>query len=412
MSTEPLVPRPLTEAELDQFFYIDEVAFITEPASPELLALSREVLEPDRTIGVFDGPQLVGGAAIYTLEMTVPGALVPLAGVTWVSVLPTHRRRGVLSSMMRHQLNGLHESGGEALAGLTASEPPIYGRFGYGPATKAVSVTVPRHQNALRLPEGTDEVTLRLVPTSETIDLCEEIYARQVPKRAGTLVRTPAWGRANAADPDQWRASRSKLRTILAERDGRAVGYTRYRTKPEFDSGSPTGRVDVSEIHADDAPAYAALLRYLLNIDLTSTTVISGLPLDAPIIHLLMNPRAADPHVDDDLYLRLVDVDRALASRTYATPVDLVVKVADVFCPWNDGHWRLTGDEKGAHCERTSSAPDLALGVRELGAAFLGGTTLTSLAAAGLVEERRRGALVEASRAFGVDLEPWLSYGF
>ena len=412
MPTHQLVPRPLTEDEFDQFMELDEVVFTEGPPSPELAAINRELLELDRSIGVFDGPLMVGGASIFTFEMNVPGGLVPLAGVSWVSVLATHRRRGVLSSMMRHQLHGLHETGGEALAGLTASEAPIYGRFGYGPATKAVSMTIPRHANALRLPEGTDAVTLRLVSTADTIDVCEEVCARQIHKRPGAIVCTPAWARVHAADLAEWRSGGSRLRTVLAERGGEVVGFTRYRTKPGFSQGVHAGRVNVSGILADDAAAYAALLRYLVNIDLTSTTALGGLPPDAPVVHLLMDPRAAELSVDDKLYLRLVDVDRALASRTYSTPLDLVIEVADVFCPWNDGRWRLSGDEKGAHCERTIATPDLALGVRELGAAFLGGVTFTSLAAAGLVEERRGGALGEATRAFSTGLAPWLSYGF
>lgn len=412
MPIDQFVPRPLTEDELDQFLELDEIAFIEGPRSPELAAIDRELLEIDRSIGVFDGPLLVGAASLFTFEMNVPGGLVPFAGVSWVSVLATHRRRGVLSSMMRHQLHGLHESGGEAIAGLTASEAPIYGRYGYGPATKAVSMTIPRHANALRLPEGTDAVTLRLVPTADTVDVCEEVFAREVRKRAGAIVCTPAWARVHAADLAEWRSGGSRLRTILAERDGTVVGFARYRTKSEFSHGSEGGRVNVSGIFADDAAGYAALLRYLTNIDLTSTTALGGLPLDAPVVHLLMNPRSADLRVDDKLYVRLVDVDRALESRTYSAPLDLVIEVADVFCPWNDGRWRLSGDEKGGHCERTTATPDLVLGARELGAAFLGGVTFTSLAAAGLVEERRGGALGEASRAFSVDLAPWLSYGF
>jgi len=168
----------------------------------------------------------------------------------------------------------------------------------------------------------------------------------------------------------------------------------------------------VREIYADDAPVYAALLRYLLDIDLTATAALHRLPVDSPAVHLLMNIRAAEARVDDVMYLRLVDVDRALASRTYATQIDLVIEVADVFCPWNAGRWRLSGDEKGARCERTDAVPGLAIGVRELGAAFLGGVALNALAAAGLVEERHNGALGEASRAFSTDLAPWLPFGF
>lgn len=412
MPTEPSAPRVLAESEFDQFYRLDELAFGSEPPSAAALEIDKRLLERDRTIGVFDGPQIVGGASIFTFEMTVPGGPIPMAGVSWVSVMPTHRRRGILSSMMRHQLHGLHESGGEAVAGLTASEPPIYGRFGYGLASRVALLTIPRPHSGLRMPSGSDAVTLRLTPTEESQAICEEVYARQVSTRPGMLVRSPAWAEAYAADPDDWRAGRSSLRTVLAERDGQAVGYTRYRVKREFKDGAPSGQVDVSELYADDAASYAVLLRYLVSIDLMTTTTLSGVPLDAPPFGLLENIRAADVRVKDALFIRLVDVDRALASRTYSAQIDVVIDVVDTFCPWNARHWRLTGDEKGASCERTAAAADLSLGVRELGSVFIGGSSLAALASAGLVEERRSGALIEASRAFATDLEPWLPFGF
>ena len=412
MPTEPSAPRVLAESEFDQFFHLDEVAFGSEPPSAEVLELDKQLLEKDRTIGVFDGTQLVGGASIFTFEMTVPGGLVPMAGVSWVSVLSTYRRRGILRSMMQHQLHDLHESGGEAVAGLTATEPPIYGRFGYGLASRTASLTIPRSHSGLRMPQGADAVTLRLIPTAESLEVVEQVYARQVPTRPGMLVRTPGWAKICIADPDQWRDGRSKIRTVLAERDGQAVGYAHYRTKREFGMPTPTGEVSVEEIYADDAASYAALLRYLTSIDLTHATSLPGMPFDALPMYLLENIRAATPRVRDVLYIRLVDVDRALASRTYSAEIDLVVDVTDPFCPWNAGRWRLTGGEKGASCERTTAAADLALGVRELGSAFLGGASLRSLGAAGLVEEQRSGALAEASRAFATELEPWLPFGF
>jgi predicted acetyltransferase len=412
MATEQHAPRPLDAAELDSFLELDEIVFTQSPVSPELSAVDRDLLELDRTIGVFAGAEIVAGASIFTFSMTVPGGRIPMAGVSWVSVLPTHRRRGILSAMMRHQLHGLHESGGEPVAALTASEPPIYGRYGYGPATQAAVLSVPRHHNALRLPDGVDDVTLRMVPTAESQPVCAEIFAREVDRRPGMLELTPGWARVSVADLAEWREGRSRLRTILAERDGRPVGFARYRTKSDFKLSGPNGRVDVDQIIADDPAAYAALLRYVLDIDLTSSTQLYRIPVDSPALHLLMNLRAADLRLDDVLYVRLVDVDRALAARTYAAQIDLVIEVADLFCPWNDGRWRLTGDEKGARCERTDAAPDLALGVRELGAAYLGGTSLSALARAGLVEERRTGAVSEAARAFASELAPWLPYGF
>lgn len=117
--------------------------------------------------------------------------------------------------------------------------------------------------------------------------------------------------------------------------------------------------------------------------------------------------------VRDDLHLRLVDVGAALRVRTYQAPLDVVFEVEDAFCPWNEGRWRLTGDPKGATCERTADAADLSLSVRELGAAYLGGVSLSSLAAAGLVRELREGALAEASVGFlASGLAPWLPHGF
>jgi len=412
MPTELSAPRSLAESEFDQFFSLDELAFGSEPQSAALREIDKQLLEADRTIGVFDGPQIVGGASIFTFEMTVPGGRVPLAGVSWVSVMPTHRRRGILRSMMRHQLHGLHESGGEAVAGLTATEPPIYGRFGYGLASRSAQLTIPRSHSALRKPQGIDAVTLRLIPTAQSLELCEQIYARQLLTRPGMLVRTAEWAKVCIADPDEWRAGRSKMRTVLAECDGQAVGYARYRIKRQFGMPTPTGDVGVAELYADDAASYAALLEYLTSIDLTNTTSLPGIPLDGPPMHLLENVRAASPRVRDAMYVRLVDIDRALASRTYSAQIDVVIDVADPFCPWNAGRWRLAGGEKGATCERTTAVPDLALGVRELGSVFLGGNSLAALGAAGLVEERRSGALAEASRAFATDLEPWLSFGY
>jgi predicted acetyltransferase len=409
MSSELPAPRPLVESDLAQVFELDRIAFASEPYSPELIALYTETFEIARMIGVFDGTDLVGEAGIFSFEMSVPGGRAPLAGVTWVSVLPTHRRRGILTSLMRHQLHGLHESGGEAIAGLTASEPPIYGRFGYGLATSGVSLTVPRHKAGLRLPPGADQVRVRLVSTSETLGLRQEIFNRQVDKRPGMVKRSDVWNRFNSAEPPEWTTGTSGLLTVTAERDGAPVGYALYRTK--HTTGDNT--VVVQELIADDAAAHAALLRYLYDIDLTETiTFFRAQPVDSPVMHLMTNVRAAEPQLHDNLYLRLVDIDRGLSSRTYATPIDTVIEVVDDFCPWNAGRWRLVGDEKGASCARTTAPADLTIAARELGRAFLGGVTLRSLADAGLVEERRSGAVAEASRAFVSDVAPWLSIGF
>jgi len=405
MPASELSLRPLTEADLDRFLEIDSITFLDVPTSPAMADWQRRFLETDRSIGVFDGQTQVGGASMFTMSLTVPeGRQVPMAGVTWVSVLPTHRRRGGLKKMMRHQLDTLHETGAEPVAGLTASHPAIYGRYGYGHATSAVSLTIPRPHNALRLPPGTDDVTLRLVDPKSAVEICKEKYSRHVPLRPGMLEKPDWWYEYDIADLDEQRGGMSSLRLVLAERDGVPVGYATYRTKatgPGHD-----GEATVRGVYADDPATYGALWRMLLNIDLTNATVVEPIPVDDPLLAMLESLRYAEPTVRDSMFVRLVDVDRALAARTYAAPIDVVFEVADGFCPWNAGRWRLVGDEKGASCERTDSAADLTVDVRELGSIYLGGITLRALAAAGQVAEHTTGAAHAVSKAFASDVQP------
>ena len=183
--------------------------------------------------------------------------------------------------------------------------------------------------------------------------------------------------------------------------------------KPSWDERDvPQGTVLLRDLEALDPGAYGALWRFLFGIDLTTTLSVQGRPVDDPWLHMVNDVRLCGLRWRDGLFVRPIEVGPALALRTYATPVDVVIEVEDDFCPWNAGRWRLSGDAKGAGCARTRDAADLALSVRELGAAYLGGESLSSLARAGRVRELRKGALSEASVAFGSDLAPWLPHNF
>lgn len=405
--SDSLVVRPLTEAQMPRFLETDNIAFLEGPMTPEMQEWSLRRLEVERSIGVFDGDAQVGGASIFTLRMTVPEhRRVPLAGVTWVGILPTHRRRGGLRAMMRHQLHNLHETGAEPVAGLQASQAQIYGRFGYGLATRSYRLTVPRHANALRLPEGVDDVRVTLVDPKSALDSCKAVYERQLLRRPGMMDKPDWWDEFKISDLPEMRGSMSSIRFLLAERDGAPVGYATYRTNAGAES-----EVVVKTVYADDAAAYAALYRVLLNIDLSHTAVFEHCPTDAPLLFMLEDPRSARPSLCDDLYIRLVDVERAMTSRTYATAVDDVFEVIDDFCPWNAGRWRLSGDDTGAIFVRTDDPADLTLNVRELGSLYLGGTTLRSLADAGLVQEHTPRTVQGISSAFVSDAAPFLPLG-
>ncbi|MGW6565580.1 GNAT family N-acetyltransferase [Streptomyces sp. NPDC054975] len=404
--------RVLEQAEWDEWYGTLELAFGGVAEAPEERALWQELTEYERSVGVWDGESCVGAAGAFSFRLSVPGgAIVPAAGVTMVGVAATHRRRGILTSMMRRQLDDIR-AGGEPLAVLTASEPVIYGRFGYGLAAYATRATIDTNRVGLTVPEGTDDVILRQADLTKSAQACEAVYARRVAGRPGMLARQPGWEKLPLLDPESERDGASPRLCVLAERDGEVVGYARYAVKAEWSYAGADGVVLVKDLEALDPAAEAALWRFLCSIDLTSTVRIHSRPVDDAWQHLVTDVRRCEPTLRDALHLRLVEVGAALQARTYQAPVDVVLEVADAFCPWNEGRWRLTGGAEGAVCVRTDDAPDLALSVRELGAAYLGGNSLVSLAAAGRVRELRRGALVEASVAFGSPVAPWLPHGF
>ncbi|WP_329564199.1 GNAT family N-acetyltransferase [Kitasatospora sp. NBC_01266] len=416
---EALSLRPLAAADWDAWYDALEVAF-GEVEAAERRALWRALTEVDRALGVWDGAVPVGSAAAWTFRMAVPGgAVLPTAGVTMVGVAPTHRRRGVLTALMRHQLDEIHELG-ESLAVLKASEPGIYGRYGYGLAGWKLDVRIARSRVRILGPgpgrAQQQRIRLRLADPARSSAACERLYARQVPPRPGMLARRPGWDRLSLLDPPEERQGHTALQCVLAEdrRDGELLGYARYSTKVEWQHGGAAGEVRVREVTAAEPAAHAALWAYLLDLDLTDTVLAENLPVDDPLLHLVSDPRRLCPQLSDSLFVRLVEVGDALRSRRYAAPVDVVLEVADEFCPWNTGRWHLhsAGPATAAACEPTDAPADLALSVRELGAAYLGGGTLAALARAGLVRELRPGALAAASHAFAWDVAPWLPHEF
>ncbi|MFJ3832347.1 GNAT family N-acetyltransferase [Streptomyces sp. NPDC090046] len=405
--------RVIQADEWDVWYGQLELAFGGVPESPEDQELYKSLADTDRSLGVWDGGARVGSAGAFALRLSVPGgAIVPAAGVTAVGVSPTHRRRGVLTSLMRRQLDDIR-AGGEPLAVLTASDPAIYRRFGYGTATYALALEVDTTRVRLSVPPGTDAVRLRLVDPQQALADCERVYAALAPTRPGMLARQPGWEELPVLDAPSARGGGSALKCVVAEReDGEVIGYARYRVKPDWDQTGSDGKVEVSDLDALDPAACAALWRYLFSIDLTWTVRAPRRPVDDPLLHLVSDIRRSRPRTRDALHVRLVDL-AALEARTYGAPLDVVVAVADAFCPWNEGRWRLVVDDKGAaRCTRTEEPAELEMSVRELGSAYLGGIALTSLAAAGLVRELRPGALTETSRAFAGDVAPWLPHVF
>ncbi|MFD4553741.1 GNAT family N-acetyltransferase [Streptomyces sp. NPDC058469] len=289
------------------------------------MAHERAATELPRTIAAFDGPAPVGGTAVHARVLTVPGALLPVAGVTWVCVTPTHRRRGILTSMMRRQLTDLHTSGAELIAALRPSEAAIYRRYGYGPATQGARLRC--DERAVRFRPGTDfgDGTIRLLGRDQARPQIEKIYDHVRTDAVGWPGHnTNSWDGRLAGRPEE-RGGASALRFALHhDADGRTTGCALYRIKQDA-SGGDGNAVWVVELATVSRQAYATRWRFLAGIDLVSWTEYEG-ALDEPLPYLLTDPRAVRSAPVDRLWVRLVDVDRALAARRYAGTLDLVLE--------------------------------------------------------------------------------------
>ncbi len=417
----------LRPEDIAEVLRVDQAAFAFDPLEGDVVGKSG-YFEWDRTWGAIRpaagpkqhavsaswdaGEELAGQYTTFSLELTVPGPglrtrTTPMAGLSWVAVHPDHRRRGVLSAMMRHHLHGLHEDGREAISGLFASETVIYQRFGYGDATGALSLTLPRGA-ALRPLAGAADVRTQLSaidPDDELADLVHALFHRTA-DRPGAVSR-PDGATRNLLRDRPWRHRGGEpYRVLVARRDGEPTGYALLRRTPGWEDGRPTGTVNVVELVGTDPQTVHALWSRILDFDLMTTVLTHPLGLDDPLVQWLVDIRSGAGRREDGLWLRLVDVDRAMVQRSYAGEVDVVLDVEDALCPWNARRWRLATSTEGATCTATSDPADLTVPVQHLAAAYLGGPALAALAGAGLVVEHRPGAVAALSAAMRGAVEP------
>jgi predicted acetyltransferase len=356
----------------------------------------------DRMHGAWSNGSIVGGAAAFTFNLTVPGGDLPTAGVSVVGVYPTHRRRGVLRSLMRTQLDDAHERG-EPLAALWASEETIYGRFGYGLASFCGEITLAREYGGFAQPFE-PQGSLRLLEPEEALEVLPPVFERIRLDWPGMFSRNRLWWEnREVKDPEERREGAGPKRWIAYEREGTIEGYAAYRHKPGWEEGSTVAEMRVVEALGATPEALRDLWAYLLAIDWIATVKAFLLPPDHPLFLLLATPRRMRYRMGDSLWVRPVDVGAALSGRRYSDEGSIVFAVADDFCPWNEGSWKL----EGGAAARTDDDPDLSVPVQSLGSALLGGVSFASLARAGRLDERKDGAIARADAMFRWDRHPW-----
>ncbi len=349
-----------------------------------------------------DNGTIIGGAGAFPFTMTVPGARVACAGVTVVGVYPTHRRRGVLRAMMKAQLEDARERG-EPIAALWASEETIYGRFGYGLASFAGTMKVPREYSAYAVPlERTGR--LRIADVEEARPAVAAVWDQVRAERPGMFARTANWWEFRVfLDPPERREGAGPKRVALLEHDGEPTAYAIYRHRPGWEDGVSNAALVVIEALGATPQATAEIWRYLLDIDWVATIEAELLPVDHPLLLLLATPRRAQFRIGDGIWVRLVDVRAALSARTYAADDTLVFEVRDAFCPWNEGRWRLADGE----ALPTDEEPDLCLNADALGSAYLGGVSFAELRRGLRLEEVTPGAAERADALFRTAAHPW-----
>jgi predicted acetyltransferase len=380
-------------------------AFGASLPTDEELTASREITEFDRTLAFFDGKEMVGTAGIFSYEMTVPGGSLPCGGVTRVSVLSTHRRRGLLTAMMRRQLDDMHERG-EPLAALYASEAPIYGRFGYGLGTYQAAVEIERsHAAFAKQVTGSGRLTMVDVPTA--VRAFTRVWEQARLNQPGMLTFDERWMRNQLSDLELHREGASPHYRVLYQSGENPSGFAIYRIKMDWDASGPNGTLRLEMLVAATAEAYAALWRHVLDVDLMARVTAEMRPVDEPLRFLLADSRQPKTRIEDGIWLRLVDVAAALAGRRYTVDGRLLLRVRDALCPWNDGQYELNGGPSGAECKPNSGTPDLALDVADLAALYLGGNRLRALFEAGRVQELRPSAIARADAMFATDRAPW-----
>jgi predicted acetyltransferase len=388
--------RPGTADDFDAVADLLSDAF-HETYDAEGLEVERAVYEPERAALAWAGEQLVGTSGSYVRELTVPGAIVPSAHVTMVGVEATHRRRGILTRMMGRLFEDAQRAG-EPVAHLWASEGRIYQRYGYGLAAARLVIEADREAQ-LRVPPLDPDGVLRSAAPADAVPDLRKVYEQVRAQRPGLSGRDDRWWAHTLADPTSWRNGATRRHVLIHETGAEVDGYVLWRVREG--SGDKPGTVLVRELLATNPAAYQSLWQFLLNVDLTRRVEYPFAAPDEPLLYLVDEPRRLGTTLSDALWLRLVDLPAALSARRYQSPVDVVLAVEDPMLPENSGRWHLTGGPSAASCTRTDRPADLDCDLGALGAAYLGGASLGTLAAAGRVRELVPGTLAPASAAFG-----------
>jgi GNAT superfamily N-acetyltransferase len=420
MSDTQIRVGPATDA--DRYLATDQTVWFAEVLPADTETQLTGLPQDQRFAADIDDADPATYPGIYgafPLTLAIPGAdggtrQVPCSGLTWVGVHPDHRRQGVLTAMLRHHFEQVHAEAGTHVSALHASEPAIYGRHGYGPASHELEVSLPRGATltAPGLDEAAAALTTRMTTTSEPDVAGRMRECHLAVAELGAVVGSLGYYQRICLQLPEHLRGKEPWRVLFARRDGVDVGFVMFRRNDKWEHSRPDGTLE-AWVPVGEPATRLALLRRLVDFDLVSTVKVT-VGADDPLLLWAGGLRAtAGIETYDSLWIRLVDLAEALTDRAWSAPCDVVLDVVDRAAPWNEGRWRVHADPSGtATVERTTAAADVRLPVEALGAAYLGGASLLSLARAGLVTEQRPGAARELWHALRSDVAPTAAFGF
>ncbi|MEU6466844.1 GNAT family N-acetyltransferase [Streptomyces sp. NPDC046976] len=402
--------RTATEADFDDWQRALAVGFTQPPAlACEQLDARRRRFTPGRYLGAVDGGRWVATFRSFEQELTtVGGAAVPADAISGVTVSPTHRRRGLLSRMMAKDLAAARERG-DVVATLLAAEYPIYGRFGFGPATwmSRWTVDVPRAGLDPRWSGPDDGGRIELLDGAEVRKLGPELFDRFRRGQPGAVSRNELWWEEFTGTLRAHADYTEPVHALYRSASGEAQGLVTYRNDHTWTGQQPDQTARVERLFGTTPAAERALWHYMCSIDWITKVDSGGRGPDDLLPYFLPDSRAARiVDQSDMLWVRILDVVRALEARAYDREGALVLEIVDD-AGYAGGRYRLETSPQGASCTATTASADLTLGIGELASVWLGGESLLRLAALGRVRAAREGAARQADALFRSPGRPW-----
>lgn len=422
-SSHDIAVRPITEDEIPAWLHALDTGFLRAPTALSAQELKDRTshIAPPRALAAFDESRthtalLTGGTspAVATFRSfsqeltTVGGGTVPADAISNVTVSPSHRRRGILTRMMAHDLTAAKERG-DVVATLIAAEYPIYGRYGFGPATSTTewTIDVPRTGLDPRWSGPADGGRVDLVDGAAVRALGPALHDRLRHAQPGAVSRDERWWRVNTGDLRTNSSWDEPFYAVYRSAAGEIEGLVSYAADDNWQRKQPHDTAGVNWLIATTPAAERALWHYLSSIDWITKVKSGWRAPDDLLPHFFPDPRAASVTTQADwLWVRILDVVRALEARTYAGTGTLVLEIVDRDS-FADGRYRLDAGPDGGSCVPTSEDGDLVLEAADLATLWLGDESAVRLAALGRVREQRKGAASMADALLRTSRRPW-----